>query len=174
MDITLRLAVTDACIFIDLLDLDLTSSFFGLDLEVHTTREVMDELFSGQQEILKAYQTVGKLTVHNLASDDLLAIQATNYPKALSQQDKSVIHLANQIDAVILSSDGAVRKYAQRAGLEIHGIFWIFDQLVDQQLLDKQVAITKLNNLMDGNLMYRNNPQLQKEANLRIRKWNDD
>ncbi len=171
MDGSLRIAVTDACIFIDLLDLELTSSFFGLNLEIYTTGEVMNELFLRQQEILKAYQIVGKLTVHNLTSDDLLAIQSTNYPKALSQQDRSVIHLATQLHAMVLSSDGVVRKYAKKSALETHGIFWIFDQLVEHQLLTKKTAINKLSRLMNVNLMYRNNVQLRKEVNLRIKLW---
>ena len=48
----MKVAVTDACIFIDLLELDITSLFFRLNLEIHTTVEVVDELFSEQQEIL--------------------------------------------------------------------------------------------------------------------------
>lgn len=171
MDFLHRIAVTDACIFIDLLELDIMSSFFRLNLEVHTTVEVMDELFSEQREILMAYQTVDKLTVHNLTSEDLSAIQSTTFPKALSQQDKSVIYLASQLQAMILSSDNVVRKFAQKSAIETHGMFWIFDQLVDQKLLTKNIAIHKLHDLMNGNLMYRNNVQLWKEANRRIKLW---
>lgn len=167
----MRIAVTDACIFIDLLELTMVSPFFSLNLEVHTTTDVMSELYQEQQEILKAYQTVGKLMVHNLTSEDLLAIQAADYPKALSQQDKSVIHLATQLEAMLLSSDGVVRKYAQKSAIETHGIFWVFDQLVDQRLLAKDSAISKLSQLMNGNLMYRNNTQLRREADLRIKRW---
>jgi len=41
-------AVTDACIFIDLHDLGLTNSFFNLDLEIHTTSAVLHELHNEQ------------------------------------------------------------------------------------------------------------------------------
>lgn len=61
-----KIAVTDANIFIDLYDLGLTKSFFNLELEVHTTSAVLYELYSEQQEILQAYQSVGRLSVHNL------------------------------------------------------------------------------------------------------------
>ncbi len=35
----MRVAVTDACIFIDLIELDLVASFFKLDVELKTTEE---------------------------------------------------------------------------------------------------------------------------------------
>ena len=41
----MRIAVTDACIFIDLIELDLILDFFRLDLELHTTVEVKNALF---------------------------------------------------------------------------------------------------------------------------------
>lgn len=33
----MKLAITDACIFIDLYDLQLTAQFFNLDIEIHTS-----------------------------------------------------------------------------------------------------------------------------------------
>lgn len=39
------IAVTDACIFIDLIELKITAPFFKLDIEVHTTIDVWNELF---------------------------------------------------------------------------------------------------------------------------------
>ncbi|MEL7601221.1 MAG: hypothetical protein AAGU18_14150 [Proteiniphilum sp.] len=66
MKMILKIAVTDACIFIDLFDIDLITSFFGLELEVHTTSGVYFELNNEQQLVLKAYQSVNKLVIHNL------------------------------------------------------------------------------------------------------------
>ncbi len=45
----MKIAVTDACIFIDLIELDLISDFFQLDLPLHTTVEVINELFQEQK-----------------------------------------------------------------------------------------------------------------------------
>lgn len=60
----LKTAVTDANIFIDLYDLGLINIFFNLDLEIHTTTSVLNELYHEQQQILEAYQSVSKLYVH--------------------------------------------------------------------------------------------------------------
>lgn len=167
----MKIAVTDACIFIDLLELEIVSPFLNLELEIHTTAAVMNELFIEQQENLLAHQTANKLTIHQLSGENLYEIQSTAFPKALSHQDRSVIYLAFQLQATVLSSDKAVRNFAKRVAIETHGMFWIFDQLVDQKLLTKDLAVSKLRRLMNGNLMYRANAQLWQEANHRIKLW---
>ena len=42
----MKIAVTDACIFTDLIELDLVSPFFQLHVELHTTIDVVNELFT--------------------------------------------------------------------------------------------------------------------------------
>ena len=93
----IKIAVTDACIFIDLHDLGLTKSFFNLDIDVHTTSAVLYELYYEQQQILHAYQSVNRLTVHNLQEQDFIEIYTKNYPKSLSETDKSVLHTNREI-----------------------------------------------------------------------------
>ena len=41
----MKLAITDACIFIDICDLEITQPFFALDLEIHTSVDVFNELY---------------------------------------------------------------------------------------------------------------------------------
>lgn len=167
----MQIAVTDACIFIDLLDLKIIQQFFNLDLEIHTTYEVWDEFNEGQQEILKAYRSVQKLTVHILEPKDKEEFSAIAYPKGLSPPDISVLYIAEKIGALLLSSDGMVRKFAPKKGIKLHGMFWILDQLVEQELLEKARAIALLKNLFKNNLMYKNNVKLWKEAERRINSW---
>ncbi len=126
-----KIAVTDANIFIDLYDLGLTKSFFNLELEIHTTSAVLFELYSEQQEILQAYQSVGRLEVHNLQEQDFIEIYNENYPKSLSEADKSVLHVANKINACVLSSDKTLRNCAKNKEIEYHGMIWIFDKFVE-------------------------------------------
>lgn len=167
----MKIAVTDANIFIDLMELKIVAEFFQLELEVHTTLEVMNELYHDQQEILKAYSSVSKLTIHNLQEEQLLEIKNISFPKSLSHQDKSVIYLAAALNAILLSSDKPVRNYAGREAIEYHGMFWIFDRLIDQKLLSSSKAIQKLRQMMQSNLIYQNNVKLWKEAEKRILKW---
>lgn len=167
----IKIAVTDACIFIDLYELELVSHFFNLDLDIHTTRFVLIELYSEQQEILKAYQSVGKLTIHEIQEQDHNEIQLELFPKSLSISDKSVLYIANKINASVLSSDKTLRKCAKNKDIESHGMIWIFDKLIENALLPKVEAAKKLKQLVDTNLMFRNNEPLVSEINKRLKIW---
>src|ERR1700761_1212585 len=104
----MKIAITDACIFIDLYELDLIATFFSLTLELHTSLDVFNELYPTQRQILQAFQSVGKLSVHNITMEDRQRILAGVYPKALSENDKTVLYLAEKLGAMVLSSDKAV------------------------------------------------------------------
>lgn len=167
----LKIAVTDACIFIDLYDLNLIAEFFNLEIEAHTTSTVLFELFDTQQEILKAYQSVNKLTVHNLQETDFTEIYSGAYPNSLSEADKSVLHIANRLDACVLSSDKTLRNCAKNKGIEYHGMLWIFDRFVEHGILSHPSAATKLKQLIDTNSIYMSNRQLALEIEKRIKEW---
>lgn len=166
-----KTAVTDANIFIDLYELELTKYFFNLDLEIHTTTAVLYELFPEQKEILQAYQLIGRLEVHNLQEKDFLEIQNENYPKSLSEADKSVLHVANKINAAILSSDKTLRNYAKNKDIEYHGMIWIFDKFVETAILTSKEAKNKLKHLVVVNFLFRNNHILVEEINKRLKIW---
>lgn len=167
----LKIAVTDANIFIDLFDVGLMDSFFNLDLEIHTTEAVFYELYSEQQVVLKSFQFAGKLTVHNLVEQDFMDIYNENYPKSLSEADKSVLHVANRLQACILSSDKTVRNYAKNKHIEYHGMIWLFDYFVETNSLSTTEARDKLSALVSANFLYRNNHKLVDEIEKRIEIW---
>lgn len=167
----LIIAVTDACIFIDLYDLGLVNSFFQLDVEIHTTASVYFELYNEHQEILKAYQSVDMLIVHNLKEEDFLQIQSEPYPKSLSETDKSVLHIANTLNACVLSSDKTVRNCAKNKDIECHGMIWIFDKLVESNILIKKQAASKLEELVATNFIFQNNKPLVVEIEKRLKVW---
>ena len=167
----LKIAVTDANIFIDLYDLGLTNMFFNLELEIHTSSSVLFELYSEQQQILQAYQSVGKLNVHNLQEIDFIDIYNEEYPKSLSEADKSVLHIANKINACVLSSDKTLRNCAKNKKIEYHGMIWILDKLVETNILKANEAKLKLKQLTAVNFLFRNNQKLAEEIEKRLKTW---
>ncbi|MFM7856126.1 MAG: hypothetical protein ACKO96_30445 [Flammeovirgaceae bacterium] len=167
----MKVVVTDACIFIDVIELQLTSKFFSLNLEIHTTQDVLNELYSAQYQILEGYEASNKLTVHNLTGEEQLLLMADKYPNSLTPEDRSVIFIAEKIKATILSSDKEVRKYAKKLSIDYHGMLWIFDELVEREILTKAEAVSKITQMRTSNFMYRNNQELQSEIQKRIGKW---
>jgi predicted nucleic acid-binding protein len=122
----MKIAVTDACIFIDIHNLRLTPSFFSLPLEIHSTVDVLNELYEDHKQFLQAFVLVGKLTIHSLFEADRRLISAGDFPLGLSEADKSVIYIAANIKAILLSSDKAVRRYAKGKNIDCHGMLWVF------------------------------------------------
>lgn len=58
----MKIAVTDACIFIDIIELGLSGEFFNLPFEIHTTLDVLNELYPSQQQVLNTFTDEEKLT----------------------------------------------------------------------------------------------------------------
>lgn len=167
----IKIAVTDACIFIDLHNLELTNSFFNLDIEIHTTSAILHELHYEEKRILQVYESDEMLTIHNLQEHDYIEIFTVDYPKSLSEADKSVIHIANKLNACVLSSDKTLRNCAKNKDIEYHGMIWIFDKLVEEGLLSKEDAAIKLKRLVSTNSVFQNNQQLVVEIENRLKLW---
>jgi hypothetical protein len=170
----LKVVVTDACIFIDLYVIGLTEVFFLLEMEVHTTIDVLAELYAVQKQALQPFLEKGSLTAHNMEEVDRVAIATANYPKSLSVGDQTVLYIAEKINAIVLSSDKVVRNVAGARSLECHGLFWIFDELTASSTLSTVIASEKLLLLAEKNIIYRNNPKLSGELTARLKKWKGD
>lgn len=165
------IAVTDACVFIEIHDLGLTEQFFELPCEIHTTVDVVNEVLYEQAQVLFGFQECCKLKIHSIDERGRREILTSCFPKALSENDKTVLYLAGKLNAVVLSSDKAVRNYAKRQGLDYHGIVWIVDQMVECHILDPVEAAIKMERLLMKNLFYQNNLELILEMKKRIRMW---
>jgi hypothetical protein len=165
-----KIIVNDANILIDLVDLKILPHFFQLEYDFHTTEMILDELFPEQKEALVPYIETGSLIIDEITEDDLVAIINIRISKPnLSEQDCSAFYQAQKENAALITSDNTLRKFAQSNNLEVHGHFWVFDNLVDNGLLTGSRAIEKFNELC--NVV---NPKLglpQSECQKRIKKW---
>lgn len=169
----MKIAITDACIFIDLHELELTSELFSLNLDIHTSTDVYNELHSHQREVLKAFISGSKLTVHRISEEERQTIFNSKLPKSLSETDKTVLFLAAKLKAFVLSSDKTVRKSAKSQSIDYHGMLWILDQLVEKSILTKTQALEKLQYLFSVNIIYQNNMELVLELEKRVRLWKE-
>lgn len=167
----MKIAITDACIFIDLYKLDLTVKFFSLNIELHTTYDVYFELYQEQSKILDAFISLNKLVVHNIEGHERLKIQSEGFPNSLSEVDKTVLYIASKLEAIVLSSDKAVRNCAKTKCINYHGILWVFDKLISENLLTKTEACSKLKELTKLNPYFQNNTKLMKEFSKRLDGW---
>jgi len=59
----MKVAITDANIFIDIIYLDFLEHLFSIDIEIYTTNTVLCELNLNQKSLLSKYILAGKLNV---------------------------------------------------------------------------------------------------------------
>jgi hypothetical protein len=52
---------------------------------------------------------------------------------------------------LVISGDNKLRKHCEKKGLEVHGLIWVFDQIVALELITKIIAVEKLEKLMSYN-----------------------
>ncbi len=167
----MKIAVSDACIFIDLFELNLISFFLALPLEIHTSFDVFQDLHLHQQQFLQTYLSAGKLSIHILTMEDKLKILNTHYPKGLSEDDKTVLYLAEALNALVISGDKAVRLQAKKRAIEYHGMLWIFDQLLSSSAISRGDACLRLKKLIVTNPLYQINAQIVIEVDQRLKLW---
>lgn len=146
------IVVQDACILFDLVDMDLLEVFFQLDLTVLTTPQVMAEITDEDQlPTIEAHIRNGDLNVDKDGSYEDITELFDEFP-GLSVADCSVLELAMRKNAVVLSSDGGLRKISKRKHCEVHGTLWIIQELHNHGVIEKEAAIEKLKRYASINL----------------------
>lgn len=167
----MKVAVTDACIFIDLLDSEACSAFFQLQHEIVTTRQVWMELEPDQREVLETWIESNQLSIIQGITDVVAFRDENNLSKGLSVADLSVWALADREDGILLTSDGMLRKMAKEHEIETHGLLWVFDQLVAHNLLPVKEATEKLQIVFNQNTHYKSDRKLFEAYESMLTKW---
>jgi predicted nucleic acid-binding protein len=164
----LKVTIADANIFIDLFQLNWIDFLFQLELEINTTSLVIYEIKDLHWDSISEYIASSKLVIQELTEDELgkLPIQFTN--KGLSVPDKSVLFVGVKLSALVLSGDKALRTEAEKHNLPVHGVLWIFDQLIEKSIVNKLEAAAALRELIHSN------PRLPiLECNKRLKSWEE-
>ena len=102
----MRIVVSDANIWIDLLEADLTDLFFRLPFEFHTPELVLQELNSLQRDLLDHYLSGGQLKIRTTDYEFISACQGIlTVNRRLSLADASVYVYALELTGMVLTGD---------------------------------------------------------------------
>ena len=169
-----KIVVNDTNVFIDLLDIGLLAEFFCLPWEIHTTDLVMLELLrEGQKETVEVYEKEGRLHIARFEYDEFMEINKLHKrfeaKTNVSLTDCSVWHYAKKNGFALLTGDRKLRSSALNEGVEVHGIIYVFDALVESDVISASMAYEKLTSLKDRNLRLPQN-----EIDKRIKLWSDE
>jgi predicted nucleic acid-binding protein len=148
----MEIIINDANILIDLLKIDLIDSFFKLPYEMHSIDQVLNEVKEKNASKLKGYIEKNSLIVKAFNFDELIIISelSTKY-RSLSFPDCSCLYYAKTIQSTLLTGDGKLRKVAQKKLISVKGILWVFDVLVQKNIIPYSIAFDKLSLLKEIN-----------------------
>lgn len=160
--------VSDANILIDLLQIELFQGFLKINWEKHLPPNVIDEVREDNSNQLFNAIDNDKLIPPKFSSDDLLEIQKLKirYPP-LSLADCSCLYLAENLPAILLTGERKLRNIATGVHkLEVHGILWVIEKLIEDKIVTYRSAHEKLTQLI------RINDRLPKnECDRYLRHW---
>jgi predicted nucleic acid-binding protein len=133
----MRLLISDANIFIDVEDGNLTPVIFQLPFEF----AVPDILFELELRQTHSHLLEAGLKVKSLSVDSVKKAESLNfkYPKA-SMMDHAALALAMQENCPLLTGDRDLRSAAHKENVEVHGTIWIIENLLHQKLLKQKQA----------------------------------
>jgi predicted nucleic acid-binding protein len=165
----MSLVVNDACLLIDLIDIDLFDEFLQLGFQAYVTTSVLAKLDDPEYKspVMDGVRS-GALEIYSLTSkdqDEITALMET-YSSRLSEPDCSCLHLAMKIKATILTCEKILTSTARDLKLKVHGSLWVLDQLIASSVITNKTARRKLEKLMSIN------PRLpKKECQKRLKLW---
>lgn len=163
------IVVNDTNILIDLHSVGLLDEVCRLPFEIHTVDFVIEEITDPDQrgELDKLIRD-GKIHVCSFSGEEVSAIVLEHSSVAgnLSITDVAVCYYASQGSYKVITGDRQMRNYAASKQLEVHGILYIFDEMVGNNILEPGEAATKLIELRALNSRL---PKSEMET--RIRRW---
>lgn len=121
------LVVTDANILIDLALTEHHELLFLPDWSAATTYEVFYELRLSEQASWQPFIDAGDLSLEEVPEELITEIRE-EVSARLSDEDCTIIVLAELKQAIIISGDQPLVKTFRKRGKKAHGILWLLDQ----------------------------------------------
>jgi len=142
----MKIVITDVSVFFDLFHLQVLPEFFALELEIHTTDFVYNEIIhSAQKSEFAIFERSKKLHIIKITpeeEDDIRAMKLSRSNKSFP--DRTVLWKAKQFKCALLTCDSTLRKEAEGHGLEVRGSIWVIIQLIETGIITKTKGIELL------------------------------
>lgn len=162
----MKILINDANILIDLLHLELVEEFCSLDFKLYTVDVIIEELDEVQKAVIYQFPSIIILELNAEQVSEVAEIQKVN--NGLSFEDCSVWYYSRELQSILVTGDGKLRKKAKESGVEVRGILYLFDQFLIQDKIDFELAVSKINQLK-----ILNSRLPQKQIDLRITSWKE-
>lgn len=168
----MKILVNDTNIFIDLHSVGLLEEMCRLPYEIHTVDLVVAEIADAdQRRIFDELVARGEISVDGFTAGEVIEIveEHSSVSGNLSIPDCSVCYFARKHNVPMLTGDRRLRRYAEEQSIEVHGILFIFDELVRHDIISTSMAADRLEEL------FAINARLPKaEIRDRINRWRNN
>ena len=165
----MKILVNDTNIFIDLHSVGLLEEMSRLPYEIHTVDFVVAEIADAdQRRIFDELVAQRGIFIDGFTADEVIEIveEHSSVSGNLSIPDCSVCYFARKHNVPMLTGDRRLRRYAEEQSIEVHGILFIFDELVKHDIISTSMAADRLEEL------FAINARLPKaEIRERINRW---
>jgi len=140
-----QIVVSDTSIFIDLHEVGLLNEFFHLPWEVYTTDLVMSKLqYENQRDAVLRFKENGVLHVAQFNFEEIVEInklqQRFGKKTNVSLPDCSVWYYAKQNGCTMLIGDCKLQHSTMHDGIDVKGIFYVLDMLVETGTIPLEIA----------------------------------
>jgi len=146
-----QIVIKDACVLFDLIDLNLMDEFYELNFSVYTSPAVIFEITNEYQlQIINRHIQEQNIIIDYLGNDEF-TFSIFYETSGLSITDCSVIELAIRRKGIILTSDKSLRIESKKRNINVHGVLWIIEELVNELIISVDNGLEKLEKYYDIN-----------------------
>ena len=148
------IVVSDTNIFIDLIAVGLLERSCELPIRIHTVDYVINEITDvSQKAIINKLANDGKIIVKRFDSEEFLRIIGIYFSRSnnVSVTDCSVWYYAKQNSFRLLTGDNKLKNSAIADGVQVSGILYLTDMLVEQKIVNETDMADKLEELLTIN-----------------------
>jgi predicted nucleic acid-binding protein len=141
-----RIVINDTSCLVDLRKGGLIEPMLALPFRFVVTYNVrVSELLEFGEAEWRRLEALGMETI-DPPSDQVAAagaVMAENRKLSFEDSLNFVVARANQL-SILLTGDRALRTVAERSGIDVHGILWIVEQLLEHRLADRSDLVDAL------------------------------
>ena len=151
----MKVIVNDTNIFIDLQSIGLLRKMCELPFEIHTVDFVIAEIATPEYRT-EIQQAINENLIHvrEFTAEEIveIVIEQASAPGNISIQDCSVCYYARNGAYTLITGDRQLRAYAENCNVEVHGVLYLFDQMIENSILLPSEASIKLRELLAINV----------------------
>ena len=148
------IVVSDTNIFIDLASVGMMEDSCELPVRMHTTDQVINEITDNAQKTLVGKLVdEGKITVKHFDETEFSHVieMFQTRKNNVSVTDCSVWYYAKRNGYRLLTGDNKLKNSAIADGVQVSGILFLTDMLVEQKIISRKDMAEKLERLLDLN-----------------------